>query len=251
MKKYGAYLLGAGVCLIFAAFFAFALVGYRFLGLCFLALAALILVFAALKAMGVKHCKAARGIKTALWCLIAVAAVATVITEAFIISEATAKRASPEPQTAIVLGAGVHGTVPSRSLKARLEAALEYANDNPKAVLVLSGGQGRGEDVTEARCMYDWLVSRGVSGDRLILEERASSTEENLEFSKKILDGMGCTGGVCVITAGYHIARAKLMANDAGFTSVTARGRATDMPVLELNYYLREAPGIWVYLLTR
>ncbi len=251
MKKYASYLLSSGVCLIFAAFFAFALVGYRFLGLCFLALAALILVFAALKAMGIKHHKAARGIKTVLWCLMAIAAVAVIITEAFIVSGATAKAAGTEPQVAIVLGAGVHGTVPSRSLRARLEAALEYANDNPDARLVLSGGQGRGEDVSEARCMYDWLTSHGVSDDRLILEERASSTEENLEFSKRILDDLGYTGGVCVITAGYHIARAKLMAKDAGFTEVAARGRGTNMPVLEFNYYLREAPGIWVYLLTR
>ena len=251
MKKYTGYFVASGICLIVAAFFAFALVGYRFLGLCFLALAALILVFAATKALGVKRPGAARGIKTVLWCFIAVAAVGLIATEAFIVSQASVKPADPEPQAAIVLGAGVHGSVPSRSLKARLEAALEYAEDNRDAVLVLSGGQGRGEDVTEAMCMYDWLVSHGVSGDRLILEERASSTKENLEFSKELLDGIGYTGGVCVITAGYHIARAKMMARDVGFTEVTARGRGTGMPVLELNYYLREAPGIWVYLMGR
>ncbi|MGX8699484.1 MAG: YdcF family protein, partial [bacterium] len=91
-------------------------------------------------------------------------------------------------QYAIVLGAGVNGTVPSLSLATRLEAALRYAGENPETVLILSGGQGSGERITEARCMYDWLTARGIPAERLLLEERASNTRENVGFSREIIE---------------------------------------------------------------
>ena len=61
----------------------------------------------------------------------------------------------PEAQWVVVLGAGVNGTVPSQALRERLEAARDYLARYPEAVAVLSGAQGDGESITEARCMYD------------------------------------------------------------------------------------------------
>lgn len=252
MKKYRGYFIFSGVCVGIFAVLTFALVGYGFLGMCFLALAVLGVVLAGLRALDVKRPKAAGALRRGVWSVVIVCLIAVAVTEAVIISEAGIAGDGEAPEYAIVLGAGVHGTTPSRSLRARLETALEFADDFPKARLVLSGGQGRGEDVTEARCMYDWLVRRGVDPERLLLEERAASTWENLTFSKALMEDEGYDGGgVCIITAGYHIARAKMMAGDAGFSAVTARGAGTGMPVLEVNYYLREAPAIWWYLITR
>lgn len=73
----------------------------------------------------------------------------------------------------IVLGAGVNGTEPSLSLRTRLDAALDYLEENPDVPVVLTGGQGYGEEITEAQCMYDYLTTRGVTSERILLEEQA------------------------------------------------------------------------------
>ena len=54
----------------------------------------------------------------------------------------------------VVLGAAVHGDVPSLALTHRLEGAYEYLNTHPDAVAILSGGKGKGENISEAECMY-------------------------------------------------------------------------------------------------
>ncbi len=253
MKKNLSYLIPAAVCLVLAGFFRFALMGYGFLALCLAALAALILCFMGLKSLSEKHEKAARRLKRVLLCLLIIGILAASVTEAFVVSE----RVSAGPgkggeRYAVVLGAGVNGTVPSRALHARLEAASRFASENLDATLILSGGQGPGEDISEAQCMYEWLTGRGVDASRLVLEDESTSTEENLTFSRQKLVELGAENeNVTVITAGYHIARARLMAADLGFPSTTARAAYSGYPILELNYYLREIPAIWWYLITR
>ena len=156
MKKYAGYIAAIVICVVLFAFFSFALVGYRFLGLCFLALAALIGAYMALRLLRDRHERAAKIMRRCLTGLVVCVLLAVVATEFFVVREVLiAHSASEAPEYAVVLGAGVHGTTPSRSLRARLEAALKFANENPGSLLVLSGGQGRGEDITEARCMAD------------------------------------------------------------------------------------------------
>ena len=253
MKKTAGYLIAAGICLALAAFFRFVLMGYGFLGLCFAALAALILCFWGLKRLSEKHGKTARRLKTALLCLLIAGSLAAAVTEGAV-AAACLRAGSGESgaRCAIVLGAGVNGTVPSRALHARLEAALAFSQEDPNAILILSGGQGPGEDVSEAQCMAQWLTGRGVAPERLVLEDKSTSTEENLTFSREKLRELGIDNApVTLITAGYHICRAKLMAGDLGYENVSARAAFTGYPLLELNYFLREIPAIWVYLLTR
>ncbi len=248
--KNGAYLVLTALCVVMGLFFSFALVGYSFLGLCFFALAALIVAFWGLKALKKRHEKAAKGLKTALLIVLTVLFVAAAVTEGYIVSKAAGDTGGEK--YAIVLGAGVNGTVPSLSLSKRLEAALAFAQDEPEAVLILSGGQGPGEDVSEAQCMFDWLTARGVDPERLKLEERSTDTRENLTFSREILKDLGAENArVCLITAGYHLARAGLMAEDLGYTEVVPLAAPAAYPFLELNYYLREIPAIWWYLLNR
>ena len=253
MKQYKNYLIPAGVCLILAAVLKFALVGYSFLALCFAALAGVFLAYMALKILAPKHEKPVRVLNKILTYAIILFALALAVTEAVIVSEAKrAGESDPQVEYVIVLGAGVNGTQPSLSLRVRLDAALEYAEAHPEAMLIVSGGKGPGEDISEAQCMADWFIRRGVVEDRIILEDQAESTVENLRFSRAILEELDPDfGGVCLITAGYHIMRAKLMALDNGFTTVWARPASTGYPILELNYYLREAVAVWVYMLTR
>ena len=253
MKQYKNYLIPAAVCLVLAAVLKFALVGYSFLALCLTGLAGVFLAYMALKILAPKHEKPARTLNKILTYAIILFALALAVTEAVIVSEAKrAGESDPDVEYVIVLGAGVNGTQPSLSLRVRLDAALEYAEAHPDAKLIVSGGQGPGEEVSEARCMADWLIRRGVAEDRIILEDKAESTVENLQFSRTILEELDPDfNGVCLITAGYHIMRAKLMALDNGFTTVWAKPSSTGYPVLELNYYLREAVAVWYYMLTR
>lgn len=127
----------------------------------------------------------------------------------------------------IVLGAGVNGTEPSLSLETRLEAALEYLTDQPDIPAVLTGGTGYGEEISEAQCMYNWLTERGVSPERLILEEQAENTAENFAFSRELLAQAGVDvteATVAVVTNDFHIARSELIASRAGIQPGVRRG---------------------------
>ena len=76
----------------------------------------------------------------------------------------------------IVLGAAVHGDTPSLSLVERLRAAKDYLDAHPNTVAIVSGGQGSGENMSEAQAMYDWLCKSGIDPDRIIKEDKAVST---------------------------------------------------------------------------
>ena len=122
----------------------------------------------------------------------------------------------------IVLGAGVHGERPSLTLKGRLDAAYEYHKRNPDSLIVVSGGKGNGEDITEALAMERYLSSLGVPGEKIVKEEKSTSTFENFMFSKKILDGLFEKDCKCAyITNEYHVFRAGKIAEKAGFKAVS------------------------------
>ncbi len=88
----------------------------------------------------------------------------------------------------IVLGARVKENAVSNSLKKRLDKAVEYAQENPDTILVLSGGRGAGQQESEARVMFDYLVYNGVSPDQLLMEDRSISTVENIAFSRVVIE---------------------------------------------------------------
>ena len=143
----------------------------------------------------------------------------------------------------VVLGAGVNGTTPSLSLRNRLEITREYLLSHPETVAVVSGGQGPGEDITEAECMYDWLISNGVDRSRILRETKATTTEENLKFSKEIIESQSDSTNptVGIVSSEYHIHRAKLLAAQAGYTNVIGIAAPTSYFTLKINYSIREA----------
>ena len=146
------------------------------------------------------------------------------------------------PAAVVVLGAGVNGTEPSLSLLVRLEAALGYLADKPDIPIVVTGSQGPGEDISEARCMADWLRARGVPESRILLEEQADNTAENIAFSQRLLadKGIDLTEPVAVVTADYHLYRASLLWGGPGMVPVAAHMPGQYWP-LTVNYYIREA----------
>ena len=122
----------------------------------------------------------------------------------------------------IVLGAGLKGDKVSIPLKLRLDKAIEYHEKNPKAVIVVSGGQGFQETVTEAYAMEKYLIENGVDKSKIIKEEESTSTKENLKYSKEILNSyFKKEYKIVVVTNNFHIFRSVKMAKNEGFENVT------------------------------
>lgn len=140
----------------------------------------------------------------------------------------------------IILGAGIRGEELSLSLKSRLDKGLEYINRNPDASIVVTGGLGRHAAITEAEAMKRYLVSKGVPGDKIIAEEKATSTYENFKYSKELLKKSGSSGEIraAVVTNEFHMFRAKLIARHLGFKVC---GIPADTPFfMRPNFYVRE-----------
>lgn len=110
------------------------------------------------------------------------------------------------PGYVIILGAGVRGTTVSRTLKQRLDTAAAYWLAHPEVRLIVSGGQGAGEDITEAEAMYDYLLEAGVPKNRIIKEGRSRNTVENLDNSLAIL--LDPKASVAIVTSDFHLFRA-------------------------------------------
>lgn len=150
----------------------------------------------------------------------------------------------------IVLGAGVRGDKVTLPLKMRLDEAIEYHNENPDAIIVVTGGQGFQETVTEASAMEKYLTANGVPKDIIIKEEKATSTNENMKFSKEIpdkhFDGSYKT---VVITNNFHIYRAVSIAKAEGFENVYHKHAGLQWYNLA-PCYLRESLAVlkmWVF----
>lgn len=118
----------------------------------------------------------------------------------------------------IILGAGLKGDKPSVSLDSRLQMAAEYLKQNQDIKVIVSGGQGKDEKISEAEAMKRYLISKGIEEERIIKEDKSTSTKENLLFSKKLLDGLGenTAQGIIVITSDYHVYRTKAIADSIG-----------------------------------
>lgn len=152
-----------------------------------------------------------------------------------------------ENATAVVLGCRVYGERASLSLVERLEAAYEYLEENPEAVCVVSGGQGRGENISEAECMKRWLIKKGISEERIYKEETSTSTEENIAFSKEVIQEKNLNKEIAIITSEYHTYRAVILAEKNGLECGSAPGQTALW--LFPTYYVRELYAIlaeWV-----
>lgn len=146
----------------------------------------------------------------------------------------------------IVLGAGVYGEEPSPALRSRTETAVRYLNENPGTKAILSGGQGPGEDISEAECMARLMADAGIHMDRVYKEEHSTTTVENIKNSYGIIgesgnvsavrpiDGTGAKVGI--VTSNFHVFRAVVTARAAGGKDVT--GIAAPFSGILLPHYM-------------
>lgn len=147
------------------------------------------------------------------------------------------ERELENPEAVIVLGCQVRGEEPSLMLQRRLEAALEVLEEHPDALVVVSGGQGHGEDISEAEAMRRFLVGCGISPERIIIEDRSVSTRENIRFSAELLNERGISRAV-IVTNEFHQYRAGIYAKRNGITAGHHSGKTPTYNLL--NYTIRE-----------
>ena len=141
----------------------------------------------------------------------------------------------------VVLGAQMKASGPSRALQYRLDEAANYLIENPDTKVIVSGGQGADEPVSEARGMCEYLTAKGIGPDRIFMEDQSKNTFQNLSFSAEFLDRENDSVGV--VSNNFHIFRAEKIAKKAGYANVfgiAARGDA----FLQCNNMVREFFGV-------
>lgn len=147
----------------------------------------------------------------------------------------------------IILGAQVKGSTVSRSLRYRLDTAVDYLKDNKQTKVIVSGGQGKGEDITEAEAMFVYLVNQGVESCRIIKEEHSTNTEENIRYSRQYITG--APKNIVIVSNGFHLYRALAIGKKQGLEIGSGLAAPTDA-IMRPHYYLREALAILKYKIT-
>lgn len=185
------------------------------------------------------YCKAIKPsiIKKTIKSFLILAFIFILFMQSLVLSEFTAKvEPSIELDYLIVLGAGLKGDKVSHTLAYRLDAAKAYLEQHPRTKVIVSGGQGPDEWVSEAVAMKRYLVKSGLDANRIILEDQSTSTEENIKYSKAL---MSSEDQVAIVSSNYHMYRAKYIAKPL---LTNAQGISAPSPYWSLlNYMVRES----------
>lgn len=221
--------------------------GYSFSALVLWGIGAVVACYQLLKILAKRFKKTAKVLRRILTVCLCIGITAAVITGCFVFRGCLGD-ADKDCQYVIVLGAGVNGTVPSLSLRERINGAYDYLVKHPDAICVVSGGQGNNEQISEAQCMFNELTRMGIDENRIWMEDQSTSTKENLRFSLNLIESR--TGKrpdeIGLVSSEYHLFRAGLFAADEGVTSVGIPAK-TSWISLRINYFLREIAGVWAY----
>lgn len=152
------------------------------------------------------------------------------------------------PQYLLVLGTTVDGTEPSPMLQDRINAAYDYLTTYPEVICIVSGYQSGNGQISEAACMYNELTEMGIDSSRIWMEPRASSTEENFEFSLDLIEEK--TGSrpnwLTVLSSEFHLLRASMFAADQGVHIIPVGAKTTDLSTF-LYWFVREIFMVWYY----
>ena len=141
----------------------------------------------------------------------------------------------------IVLGAQVREDGPSAVLKYRLDAAAQYLQENGSAVCIVTGGKGASEPFSEGRGMKEYLVRVGIPEERIIVEDKALNTVQNIQYSKALMPSPDAAAAI--VTNNFHVTRSLALAKKQGLTNVYAIAAPSDLLFLP-NNMLREFFGL-------
>ncbi|MDE6796709.1 MAG: YdcF family protein [Ruminococcus sp.] len=154
-----------------------------------------------------------------------------------------------ENTTLVVLGCKVKNGRPSLMLKRRLDCAFEYLSEHENVSVIVSGGQGSDEIISEAQCMKEYLTETGISPERIFMEDKSTNTEENLKFSQEIISREGLPEKITLVTDSFHQCRAEMLAENIGIKPYNISGYTSWYIVP--TYWVREWFGIAYYFIFR
>ena len=178
--------------------------------------------------------------------VIAAAVACFAVLEGMVLSGARTRIAdgAGAPEVMVIFGCKVETWGPSTLLQDRLDTALGYLEDHPDMTVVVSGGQGPDEPMSEARCMYDYLTAHGVDGENIVLEENSSNTWENIRYTLALFqDGtVEPTGKILAVSNGFHLTRIRMLWDrewEGTYTLSTLAAPSSHVPS-RLKMYIRE-----------
>ncbi|MDE6036558.1 MAG: YdcF family protein [Ruminococcus sp.] len=154
-----------------------------------------------------------------------------------------------ENTTLVVLGCKVKNGRPSLMLKRRLDCAFEYLSEHENVSVIVSGGQGSDEIISEAQCMKEYLIENGINPERIFMEDKSTDTKENLKFSQEIITGAGLPEKITLVTDAFHQCRAEMLAKNMGIEPYNISGYTSWYIVP--TYWVREWFGIVYYFIFR
>ena len=227
----------------------FYIMGYSFSALVAAGLMGVILFYNLADILKKRYPKPVKVVRRVVTVILCIGLLVCGITEALIIH---ASFGDPEEQVdyVVVLGAKVRTDGPSVSLQNRIDAAYTYLTAHPDAIAVVTGGKGADEPITEAKCMYEHLVAMGIDPERIWMEEAATSTWENLQFSLNLIEEK--TGQrpekIGLLSSEYHLFRAKLFAKACHVEAAGIPAHTTRLSQM-VNHFMREVAGVWHYIL--
>ena len=156
----------------------------------------------------------------------------------------------------IVLGAQVREDGPSAVLKYRLDAAVDYLKENESTLCIVTGGKGESEPLTEGEGMKQYLTAQGIDPARILVEDQARNTVQNIQFSKQLMTSPSAStalvtnnfhvspsASTALVTNNFHVTRATALARKQGLTNVYAIAAPSD-PVYLPNNMFREFFGL-------
>lgn len=150
----------------------------------------------------------------------------------------------------IVLGCKVYGSTPSKFLLSRIERGYELYKNGYGKYIIVSGGKGSGENISEAEAMKRYLMSKGVNSSQILIDDRSNSTMANIINSKNIMKKNNLRTSI-IVSNKYHLKRASLMAEDEGLNASYSGVFVSSRKSHEIWGYIRELPALVKYYMVK
>ena len=229
--------------------FTYLLAGYSFSALVCLCLMGILLFYNICHWTKKKYPKTTKVVKQVFTIVLCIGLLIVGVTECLIIHASFGDK-DETCDYMLVLGAKVRNDGPSVSLMDRIRAAAAYMNEHPDVIAIVSGGKGADEPMTEAQCMYEEMIKLGIDPERIWMEDKATSTWENLHFALKLIEEK--TGRrpekIGLLSSEYHLFRAKMFAKECGVEALGIPAHTSRLSQM-INHFMREVAGVWHYIL--
>ncbi|WP_038069441.1 MULTISPECIES: YdcF family protein [Thermoanaerobacterium] len=148
----------------------------------------------------------------------------------------------------IVLGCAVYGENPSPFYKERLNEAIKLYKEGFGKYIIVSGGKGSGEDISEAEAGKKYLLKNGIPDNIVLKDDESYSTLQNLKNSKKIMDEKSLKTAI-IVSNSFHLKRASMIAKEAGINASYSGVFVKRYFYEEVYGFLREVPALlYMYL---